>query len=510
MDHTLIGLLRASVERYPDKCAIEKDDTSVTYSELWNKAGAVARQLVDQGLAEGQRVGLLIENSPQYVISYYAILIAGGVVVGLNTAARCRDIANWILHSESRFLILDSAHPESEVLLKEVADHIDHCIVIGQCDLPKKAIAWDQIADGDALIPNDIDKVASRQLLAAIIYTSGTTGRPKGVMLSHGNLYANICSIVSYLELSESDSIVNLLPFYYTYGNTVLHSHLAVGGSIILENSLLYPHTVLQKICTRRVSGFSGVPSTFNLLLNRTNLEDFDLSGLRYITQAGGHMLPVNIRRTKALIPSAQFFVMYGQTEACSRLSYLPPEEFERKPGSVGIAIPGVELDIRDEAGNSLPPRETGEIHARGKNIMLGYWKDADESSRVLVDGWLKTGDLAYRDEDGYFYIVGRSTEIIKSGAHRISPADIEEVIAEIDGIEEVAAVGVEDELLGQVVKVVIVKSPGTGIEKIDIMRHCKQNLANYKIPKIVEFLDEIPRTTTGKIQKFKLIESSE
>ena len=200
---------------------------------------------------------------------------------------------------------------------------------------------------------------------------------------------------------------------------------------------------------------------------------------------------------------------MYGQTEAAARLSYLPPERLTEKMGSIGIAIPDVELDIRDEQQNSVPPRVTGEICARGPNVMMGFWRDPEMTATVLRGGWLRTGDLAYRDPDGYYYIVGRSSEMIKSGAHRVSPKEIEEVILELPGVEEVAAIGVPDELLGETIKVVVVPASADAPSKRAIQAHCRANLAVYKIPKSVEFATEIPKTASGKIRRFLLQQQS-
>jgi acyl-CoA synthetase (AMP-forming)/AMP-acid ligase II len=272
---------------------------------------------------------------------------------------------------------------------------------------------------------------------------------------------------------------------------------------------MLYPQKIVSLMAEKKVTGFSGVPSAFNLILSRTKLSDFDLSALRYMTQAGGPMAPAAIERVKKELPDIRFYVMYGQTEASARLSYLPAHMLESKAGSIGIAIPGVELAVMNEGHQPVSAHVTGEIYARGDNIMLGYWKDAEATQQVFFNDWLKTGDLAYRDEEDFLYIVGRSSDMIKSGAHRISPKDIEEAILELEGVEEVAAVGIPDDLLGQVIKAVIVQSPGADLDKMKVMRHCKANLAVYKMPKKVEFADEIPRTASGKVRRFMLQENN-
>jgi len=504
MSDSLIHLLSSSVERVPDKDAVIQGDHRVTYAELWKKACGIANFLEGQGLQAGDRVGLIMENSPEYVATYYGILMAGGATIALNTAAKARDLANWIRHSESNFVFADAKHSELKSMV-DVLDKMPVFILAGEGD--KEAFSnhdWDDIKPADhPPQPSAYNDPANQ--LATIIYTSGTTGQPKGVMLSHRSLYKNVLSILEYLKLSENDSIVNVLPFYYSYGNSVMHIHLAVGATIILENSMLYPQKVVSLMADNQVTGFSGVPSTFNLLLSRTRLENFDLSSIRYMTQAGGPMAPANIERLKTVLPDIDFYVMYGQTEASARLSYLPPDKLWSKLGSIGIAIPGVELQIMNDEHSPVPDNVTGEIYAKGANIMMGYWKDVEATQKVMHDDWLKTGDLAYRDEDGYLYIVGRSKEMIKSGAHRISPKDIEEVILEIDGIEEVAVVGFDDDLLGQVIKAFVVLSPGAKLDKMHIMRHCKINLANYKLPKLIEFTEEIPRTASGKVRRFML-----
>lgn len=506
---SLVHFCENTAERLPSREAVVFKNRRVTYAELWSSIRSIAIYLCDHGIEKGDRVAILMENSPEYIAAYYGILAAGAVAVGLNTATKSRDIINWLNHSQARFLFVDGPHME----LPFIAEKIDggvHLIVNGETRKPLpnlRQTPWAQVAENDG-VRYELSDLDCSERPAAIIYTSGTTGAPKGVVLSHGNLVANVTSILQYLELSDDDSIVNVLPFYYSYGNSVLHTHIAAGGRLILENSLVYPHKVLQKIAEEKATGFSGVPSTFALLLSRTKLADFDLSSMRYITQAGGPMPPANVQRLTDELPHIRLFVMYGQTEACARLTYLPPERIKEKLGSAGIAIPGVEIEIRDEdTGSPVAIGEKGEIWARGANIMQGYWRSPEMTSEVLSDGWLKTGDLAKRDRDGYIYIIGRNSEMIKVGAHRISPKEIEEVIAELEGIEEVAAVGVADEMLGQVVKAVVVRKKGEQIEQKSIQRHCLNNLAQYKIPKVIEFVDSLPKTASGKVKRHLLVQ---
>jgi acyl-CoA synthetase (AMP-forming)/AMP-acid ligase II len=340
--------------------------------------------------------------------------------------------------------------------------------------------------------------------LASIIYTSGTTGQAKGVMLSHASLHANARAIIASLGLTERDHSLCVLPFHFSYGNSVLQSHLLSGARLTLEDNLAFPQVLLQRLQDERVSGFAGVPSTFALLLARHRLADFDLSALRYVTQAGGPMPRVLLAKIREQLPGLRVFLMYGQTEATARLTCLDPADLDRKPGSVGVAIDGVEIEIR-ENGAAVPRGRVGHVYARGPNVMLGYWGNPNATAEVLRDGWLDTRDLGYFDEDGYLFIVGRTSDMIKVGAFRVSPTEIEEVVMGLDGVAEAGVVGVADDILGQAVKVVVVLRPGAALTPLAVKAYCRENLAAYKVPKVVEFALALPRTSSGKLQRFKL-----
>ena len=491
-----------NAERRPAADAIVQRSRAVTYGELSEQVSALASFLATAGLQREHRVGILLENSPEYVAAYYGVLAAGGVAVALNTAARAVDLANWIRHSRAAWLIADAAHGELAALLTHLPEEVG-AIIVGEYSGDRRAsTSWHEaLATKLTTLPT----IVADRSLAAIVYTSGTSGQPKGVMLSHRNLAANVQSILDYLEIVADDRAMNVLPFYYSYGNSVLHTHLSVGACVVLENNLVYPHRVLEQMVSRRVTSFAGVPSTYALLLNRTKLVDYDLGTVRYVTQAGGAMAPALTRRLREAMPNARLFVMYGQTEATARVTYLPPDRLEAKLGSVGVAIPRVTIRICDESGQELPAGQVGEICVAGENVMLGYWDDPQGTARVLRDGWLHTGDMARRDPEGYLYIEGRRSDMIKTGAHRVHPKEIEEVIAEIDDVAEVAVVGVDDEILGQVIKAVIVLRPGRAEDPMQLKAHCRDRLASYKLPKLIEYVSELPRTASGKIRRFML-----
>lgn len=504
MSYSLVDYLRRSVEQRPDAEAVVHRGRRVSYGQLWRDVCALAAFMKQRGLGQGDRVAILLENSPEYIAAYYAALMAGGVVVALNTAAKARDLVNWLAHCDARWLIADALHPELGEISGAANLKLSLIGVGGTGPMVQGGARWEDVI---ATAVNHPDPICALEpgSVAAIVYTSGTTGRPKGVTLSHRNLVSNVDSILAYLELTCEDRCLNVLPFYYSYGASVLHTHLAVGAALVLENNLVYVHNVISQMQAERITGFPGVPSTYALILNRVKLSNYDLSSLRYMTQAGGAMAPAHIKRLREEIPHARFFVMYGQTEATARLSYLPPEMLERKTGSAGIPIPNVQLEIRDELRKPVSQGTVGEIYAHGHNIMHGYWNDPRATDEVIHDGWLRTGDIAYMDEDGYIFIQGRESDIIKTGGHRINPKDIEEVIAELAGVSEVAVAGIDDEILGQTIKAYIVLAQDASVNERDVKTHCHRRLPAYKIPKHIEFSDNLPRTASGKIRRFLL-----
>ncbi len=500
---TLLDLIQEAAFRFPSRIAVKDSSGALTYSQLTSLAGGVARGLLSRGISKGDRVGLLVENSTRYVVAYLGILGAGCVALPLNTDNTQKNLLYILDQCRASALIGQSRFIRKYDLWGIARGGRLLVVTAGKADYPindERIITWDDLL-------GESDKALSSLSggdLACILYTSGTTGRPKGVMLSHENLRSNAESIISYLKLRASDSILAVLPFFYSYGSSLLHTHLAVGGTIHVENNFVYPNKALERMAREQVTGFAGVPSTFAMLLHRSNFKRMEWPYLRYVTQAGGPMPPAITRELKEALPNTDIFIMYGQTEATARLSYLPPDLILKKAGSIGKAIPGVELRCVDKAGRRVAPGETGEICARGPNIMKGYWDMPEETRKVLRDGWLYTGDLATVDGDGFFYIVSRKSELIKSGAHRISPKEIEEVVVELPDVHEAAVVGVPDEILGESICAFIVPK-GEELDKRAVIRHCRKNLASFKVPHRVETIASLPKTSSGKVKKYLL-----
>jgi acyl-CoA synthetase (AMP-forming)/AMP-acid ligase II len=437
------------------------------------------------------------------VAFFYGALSVRLAVAPLNVQERANVLAVQVAHGGVRLVVGDPGHPEWAALRAALPRDVPMLAVTAE-DSDDSATAFLRAMGARAGQALAAPAVACDDM-AILLYTSGTTGRPKGVMLSHGNLVANNVTIIDYLRLGPHDVGLTVMPFHFSYGNSVLHTHLGAGATLLLEDNLAFPLVVMQRLQNERVTGFSGVPSTFAILMSRTHIEEFDLGAMRYLTQAGGAMTRAAIQRMRELVPSAEFFVMYGQTEATARLTYLPPARLDEKLGSIGQALDGIDIEVRDPEGRVLPPGKTGELCARGPNIMLGYWRDEQATRAAVADGWLHTGDLAHTDEEGFLYIDGRLVEMIKVGSFRVSPLEVEEVLAALPGIAEMAVAPMPDELLGQAVKAVLVLRDGAALDEREVKAHCRARLAAYKVPKVVEFARELPRTSSGKIQRFKL-----
>ena len=411
--------LKSSALLRPGKVAVIQGKRRVSYKDLLGKAEAFAGVLRDAGLARGERVAILLENTPEYVVACFGALIAGGVAVPLGQQITGRRLATILNDCRPAVLVAPRLLIESFAEIPEVRN-------------VNLVIPAERMCEGNAPSGNPSCAGLSESDMALLLYTSGTTGEPKGVMLTHRNLTANAESIVEYLGLSDSDKVMAVLPFHYSYGNSLLTTHLMVGGTLVLENRFVFPNLVLDRIREEQVTGFAGVPSTFAILLNRSNLRKSAFPSLRYVTQAGGAMSPKLAQDLREALPGTDVYIMYGQTEAVARLTYLDPSELIRKAGSIGKAIPGVRITLRKEDGAFASPSEVGEIVAEGENVMAGYWNNSVDTKAALKDGCLHTGDLAKADEEGFLYIVGRRSEMIKTGGReRIHEGRVEALLEE-------------------------------------------------------------------------------
>jgi acyl-CoA synthetase (AMP-forming)/AMP-acid ligase II len=431
-------------------------------------------------LGENNRIILISPNSVFFITVYLGIMKSGNVVVPINPVIEQTnlDYISDITEATHAFL---SSRIKSKYKLSNIE-------IFDENDL-------ERIITNEKIIPDTNTTDFDSERMAEILFTSGSTGHPKGVMLSHKNLIANTSSIVEYLRLGSDDIMEVVLPFYYCYGLSLLHTHLKAGGAVVLNNNFIFLGSILNDLKKYRCTGFAGVPSHFQILLRKSeSFKKTEFPDLKYVTQAGGKLHDVFIREFVEAFPDKKFYVMYGQTEATARLSYLPPELVLEKIGSMGKGIPGVTLEIFNSNNEPVENGEVGEVVAKGDNIMIGYLNDPEANKKTLQNGWLHTGDMARKDEDGFFYVYARKKEIIKVGGKRVSPKEIEEVIVSLPFVLSCRIKGEYDEILGEAIKAVIMLKDGMDQEEAreQILKLCRKNLALFKVPGILEFESKI------------------
>ena len=468
--------------RDSEKLFVSGDRGTLTYADFEHQLENLSSVLYRR-FGSGKKILLMADNTPFFIISYLSIINSGNIAVLVETRISRTDLAricatgslSGALVQDKYFSFFEGSPFDimEETVLKETGD--------------KEFFA----RSPPVIRPDD---------LAVIIFTSGSTGTKKGVMLTHKNLIANTGSIIEYLGLDETDRMCVALPFFYCYGASLLHTHLRAGGSIVLNQSP-FLGSVITDINAYRCTGFAGVPSTFQILINKTRFLEQELPSLRYFTQAGGQLPNKYIQLITEHFPKKKFYVMYGATEATARLSYLPPEFVTAKMGSIGKGIPGVTLAVLTPGGLPVKPAETGEIAARGDNIMKGYYNDPEGTAAVLKNGWLYTGDLATVDDDGFIYVVGRSKNIIKSGGYRISPGEIENEILSCEKFTGCVVFGIPDEVMGEAVVAVIqaTETPDQDDLRREVLAHCNKRLPSYKVPRKIFFINEFPLNSSNK-----------
>jgi acyl-CoA synthetase (AMP-forming)/AMP-acid ligase II len=484
----------------PDQTALTLLQSSHSYHALATQAGLVASHLLRLGALKGDRILLIADNSLFWAACYLGTMQAGLISVPVAPSVPAQDLAYLLETTDAKVVCAQAS------VIKAHADGLAHRHLLTDREVPSIAQASSQrslpslAADTTAL--NEYAPIGETDL-AALVFTSGSTGKPRGVMVSHGNIVANTDSIISYLSLTGHDRIMAVLPFHYCYGASLLHTHLRVGGDIVIENRFMYPETMLQRLIETRCTGFAGVPSHFQILLRNSSLRNKRFPDLRYVQQAGGYLASGFILELRAALPDTQVFIMYGQTEATARLSFLPPDQLETKLGSIGKGIPGVRLRVVNEHGQEVQPGEVGEIVAEGANITQGYWKALQETEEILRNRVLQTGDLARVDKDGFIYIVDRAKDFIKCRGEKVSARQIEEVLLGFDELVEAAVIGIPDDVLGEAVKAFVVprKRDSDGITE-SLAAFCKTRLPPHHLPKEIVVLQSLPKNSAGKVMK--------
>jgi acyl-CoA synthetase (AMP-forming)/AMP-acid ligase II len=470
-------------QRDPEKLFVLGDHGSLTYAEFVGKLVNLASVLFNR-YGSGKKILLMADNTPFFIISYLSIMYSGNSVILVETRISKTDLTGITTASSlSGALVQDKYCQYFEDAPFEI---MNETILQEPGDTEYFLHSPPGVQDDDT---------------AVIIFTSGSTGTKKGVMLTHRNLIANTGSIITYLDLDETDRMCVVLPFFYCYGASLLHTHLRVGGSIVL-NQKPFLGSVINDIDTYQCTGFAGVPSTYQILINKTRFLTQKLPSLRYFTQAGGQLPNKYIKILTEHFPEKKVYVMYGATEATARLSFLPPELVSTRMGSIGKGIPGVTLAVLNNNMQPVKPSEIGEIVAKGDNIMKGYYNDPLGTEAVLRNGWLYTGDLATVDDDGFIYVIGRSKNIIKSGGYRISPAEIENEILSLEKFTGCVVFGVPDEIMGEAVVAVIQANNAGDQHELhrEIVAHCNKKFPSYKVPKKIFFVHEFPLNSSNKV----------
>ncbi len=469
------------------KIALITDRGQVTYGALRGQVAAIAVELHRLGVEPGDKVAILGANSVFWVACYIAIFHIGAIAVPLPATIQPEEYEDVKQFSGFQVICLTKLAARR---LRGV--DFDDQLCIYEDNL--SSLPAFSLADVPGFPVEDVNTEAAYML------TSGTTSRPKLVRVSHGNIIANSDAIIEYLKLDKDERMMVAMPFYYCFGLSLLHTHLHVGGSLVLNNRFAYPESILDQMEETECTGFAGVPSMYHTLLRKSTFGKRPLPYLKKIQQAGGHLPPVLVQELRQTLPHAEIFVMYGQTEATARLSYLPPDLLDAKLGSIGHAIPGVELRIVDGNGNDVPPGEVGEIMAWGGNITLGYLDNPEASAQKYANGGLRTGDLAVKDEDNFIFIVDRESDILKPNGMRVSSKKIESCIMEIPQLVNAAAVGVPNLETGEAIHVYVVLAPDNQISEEAILQHCRQRLPLAVVPTKVEFINRLPLNSNGKV----------
>ncbi len=506
--------LNHSARRLPSKVALVCGDRRLTYSELELRSNALAHALIRRGVARGDRVIVFAENTAEAVISFWAVLKANAVVVMVNPQTRADKLAYYLNDCRAAALISEGRLSSEFIPAMARTPHLRAAIIAGAMpsllvDGPVALTPWESALTAEiSTVPParqgiDVD-------LAAIIYTSGSTGEPKGVMLTHRNMLTAATSISTYLRMVEDDVVMNVLPLAFDYGLYQLLLTTRVGARLVLERSFAFPARVLTKLVQEGVTGFPGVPTIFSILAEMKGLWGQDFSRLRFVTNTAAALSLKHIRMLKELFPHSRIYSMYGLTE-CKRCTYLPPEDLERKPTSVGIPIPNTEVWVVDENGQRLEPGQIGQLVVRGATVMRGYWEKPEATAERLKPGPLQgelvlyTGDLCRLDEEGYVYFVARMDDIIKSRGEKVAPKEVESTLMNIPGVKESAVIGVPDPTLGQAVKAFVVLEQGATLTEKDLQRECLRSLEPYAVPRYIELVPSLPKTSTGKIKKTDL-----
>jgi long-chain acyl-CoA synthetase len=504
--------LRISAGQNPDKTAVIFKGEEFSFSELYNRSLQLASYLLSSGIRKGDRVSIFMNNSWQCIVSIYAVTLSGGVFIVINPQTKANKL-QYILNDSSSKVLITAGIFKNE-LSQALTDvpFLKEVIITGDTGISElikiNAISFENILNSNlspivqtAIIPND---------LAALIYTSGSTGFPKGVMMTHQSMVFTTWSLIEYLRLDDKDRIILILPLAFDYGLYQLIMAITVGGTLIVEQSFTFPATIYKSIEKYKPTVFPGVPTVYAMMIATGKQTGLKFDCIEKVTNTAAALPAEFIPDLKMIFPNALIFKMYGLTE-CKRVCYLEPELVDVKPNSVGKAIPGTEVFLLSADGEPVQAGEAGLLYIRGPHVMAGYWNKEDLSKEMLKQGKIPgerilcSNDLFKMDEEGFLYFQGRTDDIIKTRGEKVSPLEIEKTIYKINGVKEVAVIGIADKVMGESIVAFVTSYPDANISKEIILRECTMHLESFMIPQNVILLDTMPKSSNGKFDKFEL-----
>ncbi len=511
--HTLIHhFVRCSAERFPGKEALVDGKERLSYLEVARRVAALAHGLRQAGANRGDRVGIYLDASVPQVLSIFGISQAGAVFVPINTTLFPEQLSHIAKDCGMKGLITTCAKLASLTPVLRDIPSLKFVVTVGDGEVTDSNLPTYIFDELCQIVPPAASREQSiSRDLAAILYTSGSTGKPKGVMLSHANVMAGATIVSRYLEITDRDRILAVLPFSFDAGLNQLMTAFQQSGTIVLIN-FVFAREIVQTLLKERITGLAGVPTLWSLLAQpNSTLQKQPLPDLRYITNTGGAMPQAVLAALQKVLPSTKIYLMYGLTEAF-RSTYLPPEELDRRPTSMGKAIPDTEILVINDQGKLCKPGEVGELVHRGPTVSMGYWGRPEDTAKCLRPNPLLprevgdcekvcySGDLVRMDEDGFLYYVGRRDTMIKSSGFRISPTEVEEGLFSSGKLCGAAVIGIPDDVLGQTIKAFVIPRDGESIDPEALLAHCGEKLPRYMVPKTIEVVDELPKTSSGKV----------
>ncbi|MBI1178649.1 AMP-binding protein [bacterium] len=511
-DFCLHTALTRSTAADPAKTCLVAGRESYSYGQLQTLAFQFATAFMQAGIRPGDRVIIYLDNTQFCAAALFGTLIAGGVFVIVNPQTK-QDKLEYIIRDAEAFALVTDTHLAGNfVLLLDGSNSLKGCYFSGRenLDAPSSipALPLSQLP-APTTPPNGWPLVTGADL-AALIYTSGSTGNPKGVMMTHQSMVFAAASLIEYLRLTPDDVIINVLPLAFDYGLYQLLMSVTLGATLVLERSFTYPGQIYALLDAHQVTTFPGVPTVYATLVTHHRKKPLCFPSVRRITNTAAALPEEHIPVLREIFPNAMVFKMYGLTE-CKRVCYLEPELAFSKPNSVGKAIPGTEVLVLDADGRPVPPNVPGILHVRGPHVMQGYWRQPELTRHMLKEGrfpgdkllcshdWFKT------DADGYLYFLGRSDDIIKSRGEKVSPIEVENVLYSIPGVLTAAVVGTPDPLLDSAVVACVIKEPDSTLTEAEVRRICLSRLENFMVPSRIIFVDDMPKTSTGKVSKKEL-----